>query len=94
MLPVLTLALVNVAVWSRFERAAMIEVLRSEYVHAARARGLSERRVLVAHALRNALAPLVTLVALDLGALFSGRRHHRDGLLVAGHGRACCATRR
>ena len=72
MLPVLTLALVNVAIWSRFERAAMIEVLRSEFVHAARARGLSERRVLIAHALRNALAPLVTLVALDLGALFSG----------------------
>ena len=71
-LPVLTLALVNVAVWSRFERAAMIEVLRSEHVHAARARGLSERRVLVAHGLRNALAPLVTLVALDLGILFSG----------------------
>lgn len=71
-LPVLTLALVNVAIWSRFERAAMIEVLRSEFVHAARARGLSERRVLIAHALRNALAPLVTLVALDLGALFSG----------------------
>jgi peptide/nickel transport system permease protein len=71
-LPVLTLALVNVAVWSRFERAAMIEVLRSEYIRAARARGLSERRVLVVHGLRNALAPLVTLVALDLGALFSG----------------------
>ena len=41
-------------------------------MHAARARGLSERRVLIVHALRNALAPLVTLVALDLGALFSG----------------------
>jgi peptide/nickel transport system permease protein len=71
-LPVLTLALVNVAVWSRFQRAVMIEVLRSEHVRAARARGLSERRVVLAHGLRNALAPLVTLVALDLGAVFSG----------------------
>jgi ABC-type dipeptide/oligopeptide/nickel transport system permease component len=71
-LPVLTLALINVAVWSRFQRAVLIEVLRSDHVRAARARGLSERRVVLAHGLRNALAPLVTLVALDLGALFSG----------------------
>ena len=71
-LPVLTLALVNVAIWSRFQRAALIAELSSEYVAAARARGLSERRVVIAHALRNALAPLVTLIALDLGAMFSG----------------------
>jgi peptide/nickel transport system permease protein len=71
-LPVLTLALVNVAVWSRFQRAVLIEVLRSDHVRAARARGLSSRRVLLAHGLRNALAPMVTLAALDLGALFSG----------------------
>lgn len=71
-LPVVTLALVNVAAWSRFQRAALIEVLRSDHVRAARARGLSERRVVLAHGLRNALAPIVTLVALDLGALFSG----------------------
>lgn len=71
-LPVLTLSLVNVAVWSRFQRAVLIEELRSEHVAAARAHGLSERRVVVRHALRNALAPIVTLVALDLGAMFSG----------------------
>jgi peptide/nickel transport system permease protein len=71
-LPVLTLSLLNVAVWSRFQRAVLIDELRSDYVAAARARGLSERRVVVGHALRNALAPIVTLVALDLGAMFSG----------------------
>lgn len=71
-LPVLTLALVNVAVWSRFQRAVLIEELRSDHVAHARARGLSERRVMLRHALRNALVPLVTLVALDLGAMFSG----------------------
>ena len=71
-LPVLTLALVNVAVWSRFQRAAMIEALRSDYVHRRpRARALRAPRV-IGHALRNALAPIVTLVALDLGALFAG----------------------
>ncbi len=71
-LPVLTLSLVNVAVWSRFQRAVLIEELRSEHVAAARAHGLGERRVVIGHALRNCLAPIVTLVALDLGAMFSG----------------------
>ena len=71
-LPVLALSMLNVAVWSRFQRAVLIDELRSDHVAAARARGLSERRVVVGHALRNALAPIVTLVALDLGAMFSG----------------------
>ena len=71
-LPVLTLSIVNVAVWSRYQRSVMIDVLGSGHVRAARARGLPERRVVVAHGMRNALAPLVTLVALELGALFSG----------------------
>jgi peptide/nickel transport system permease protein len=71
-LPVLTLSLVNVAVWSRFQRAVLIDELRADYVAAARARGLSERRVVVGHALRNSLAPIATLVALDLGAMFGG----------------------
>jgi peptide/nickel transport system permease protein len=71
-LPVLTLSIVNVAVWSRYQRSVMIDVLGSDHVRAARARGLPERRVVVAHGLRNTLGPLVTLVALELGALFSG----------------------
>lgn len=71
-LPVITLALVNIAVFSRFQRAVLIQELGSDYVAAARARGLTERRIVLGHALRNALAPTVTLVALDLGALFAG----------------------
>ena len=71
-LPVITLSLVNIAVFSRFQRAVLIQELGSDYVAAARARGISERRVVLGHALRNALAPIVTLVALDLGALFAG----------------------
>ena len=71
-LPVITLSLVNIAVFSRFQRAVLIQELGADYVAAARARGLSERRVVWRHALRNALAPIVTLVALDLGALFAG----------------------
>lgn len=71
-LPVLTLSIVNVAVWSRYQRSVMIDVLGTGHVRAARARGLPERRVVVAHGMRNALGPLVTLVALELGALFSG----------------------
>jgi peptide/nickel transport system permease protein len=71
-LPVITLALVNIAVFSRFQRAVLIQELGSDYVAAARARGLTERRIVLGHALRNSLAPIVTLVALDLGALFAG----------------------
>lgn len=71
-LPVLTLAVVNIAVWSRFQRGALISELGSDHVAAARARGLSERRVVWAHAVRASLAPMVTLVALDLGAVVGG----------------------
>jgi peptide/nickel transport system permease protein len=71
-LPVLTLALVNIAVFSRYQRAALIEELSSSHVRWARARGLSERRVVYGHGLRTALAPLVTLVALEVGGLFAG----------------------
>jgi peptide/nickel transport system permease protein len=53
-------------------RAAMLEVLSSEYVRTARAKGLSEGRVATSHALRNALIPLVTVVALNFGALLGG----------------------
>jgi peptide/nickel transport system permease protein len=71
-LPVLTLALVNLAVWSRYQRAVLVEAMASEPVRAARARGLSERRLLLAHGVRTSLGPLVVLVGLDLGALFAG----------------------
>jgi peptide/nickel transport system permease protein len=53
-------------------RAAMLEVINSDYVRTARAKGLNERRVTMKHALRNALIPLVTLVALDFGTIIGG----------------------
>jgi peptide/nickel transport system permease protein len=53
-------------------RAAIIEALRQDYVRTARAKGASEARILWAHALRNALIPVITVVALSFGSLFSG----------------------
>jgi peptide/nickel transport system permease protein len=71
-LPLLTLTLVGFGAAARFARAAMLEVRAAPFLVAARARGLSARRVLVAHQLRNALVPVVTLLGLSLPALFSG----------------------
>ncbi len=71
-MPVATLTLASVAVHVRYIRAALIETLREDYVRTARAKGASEARVLWRHALRNALIPFVTVLALDAGGLFSG----------------------
>ncbi|TVR20260.1 MAG: ABC transporter permease [Ilumatobacter sp.] len=71
-LPVVTLATLFVAADSRFGRAAMLEVINSDFIRTARAKGLSERRVIWRHALRNALIPLVTLWALNFSALLGG----------------------
>ena len=71
-LPVLVVMIANVANYSRFMRASMLEVVNSDYVRTARAKGLNERRVTMGHAFRNALIPLVTLVAINFGALISG----------------------
>ena len=71
-LPVIVLAVANIASYSRYMRAAMLEVVNSDYVRTARAKGLDERRVTMKHAFRNALIPLVTLVALNFGGLLSG----------------------
>lgn len=71
-LPVLTGALGWIAWYSRFLRASFLEILPLNYLRAARARGLSERRVVFHHALRNALIPIVTLIALDLPYIFTG----------------------
>ena len=57
---------------TRYMRAAMIETLRQDYIRTARAMGASEARVVFGHALRNALIPVVTVIALDFGYLFSG----------------------
>ena len=71
-LPVIVLMVVNLAVYTRYMRAAMLEVINSDYVRTARAKGVAERRVIVKHAFRNALIPLVTLMALNFGALLGG----------------------
>ena len=71
-LPVTTLAIISVAGWSRYMRAAMLEVLRQDYVRTARAKGLGPGRVIGRHALRNAMIPIVTLLGLTVPGLLSG----------------------
>lgn len=71
-LPVATLTVGLVASWSRFGRATLLEALSSDYVRTARAKGVPRRRILLRHALRNALAPFVTVVAMDAAALAGG----------------------
>ena len=71
-LPTITLALISYASWSRFNRASMLEVLSSDYVRLARAKGSAPGPVLIRHALRTALIPLVTVTALDIGAILGG----------------------
>jgi peptide/nickel transport system permease protein len=71
-LPVLALTVQIIAVWSRFQRAAMLDVLSADYVRTARAKGLAPRQVIFKHSLRNALVPLVSQSAVDIGALFGG----------------------
>jgi len=71
-LPVLTLMVQIVAGWSRFQRSSMLDVMSSDYIRTARAKGVPRRRVVWRHGLRNALIPLITVMALDIGALFGG----------------------
>jgi peptide/nickel transport system permease protein len=71
-LPAFTLAIVYMAQYSRLSRASMLEVLGSDYIRTARAKGLAERLVIWKHALRNALMPVVTIAGLQFGNLISG----------------------
>jgi peptide/nickel transport system permease protein len=71
-LPALVLGLAQAAALIRYTRSSMLEVMRQEYVTVARAKGLDERRVVMRHSLRNALLPLVTVVALGFPALLGG----------------------
>ncbi len=71
-LPTLTLGIVVTAVTARYQRAAMIEVIRQDFVRTARSKGLAERTVLLRHALRNALLPAITLFGLAFPILLSG----------------------
>jgi peptide/nickel transport system permease protein len=71
-LPVIVLMIAQVAVYSRFMRSSMLEVVNSDYVRTARAKGLTEQKVQMKHAFRNALIPMVTLMGLNFGALLAG----------------------
>jgi peptide/nickel transport system permease protein len=71
-LPVATLTVLSVGGFTRFMRASMIQTLRQDYIRTARAKGLSEARMVWAHALRDAVVPLVTILGLSFGGLFSG----------------------
>jgi peptide/nickel transport system permease protein len=71
-LPVLTISIISIAGYSRYIRSIMLEVLSSDYIRTARAKGLNQNRVLFIHALKNASLPLVTLIGLDLPLLLGG----------------------
>jgi peptide/nickel transport system permease protein len=71
-LPAITLSTITMAIVSRMARSSMLEVLSSDYLTTARAKGLRESSVVMAHALKNALIPVVTVVGLQFGALLSG----------------------
>lgn len=71
-LPIITLAIISVAAESRFGRAALLDLKTSDFIRTARAKGASERRVVLRHLLRNAMIPIATLWALDAAALLGG----------------------
>ena len=71
-LPVMTLLIISFALYSRYMRASMLDVINSDYVRTARAKGVSERRVVMGHVFRNALIPITTVAALNIGALLGG----------------------
>ena len=71
-LPSIMLSLLYLAGWSRYMRSSMLEVLRQDYVRTARAKGLIERVVIIKHALRNALIPIITIVVFQLPGIFGG----------------------
>ena len=71
-LPVITLCIISFALYSRFMRASMLDVINSDYVRTARGKGLSESRIVLRHVLRNALIPIVTVASLNVGGLLGG----------------------
>lgn len=72
LLPTLVLTLIGFATYARYSRAAMLEVMNQDYVRTARAKGLSERVVIVKHAFRNALVPIATIITMAIGTIVGG----------------------
>jgi peptide/nickel transport system permease protein len=71
-LPVMTLCIISFALYSRYMRASMLDVINSDYVRTARAKGVPEWRVIMRHVFRNALIPITTVAALNIGGLLGG----------------------
>jgi len=71
-LPSVVLALVNVAIWSRYMRSAILDVITQDFIKTARAKGLTGRRILVKHVLGNAMVPMITLAGIQLPTILSG----------------------
>jgi peptide/nickel transport system permease protein len=71
-LPAIALSTITMAIVSRMARSSMLEVLNSDYLTTARAKGLREQSVVMRHALKNALIPVITVIGLQLGTLLSG----------------------
>jgi peptide/nickel transport system permease protein len=86
-LPIATLTVQIIASWSRYQRASMLDVLHADYIRTARAKGLPRRTVVFRHAFRNALIPLVTVVALDVAFLFGGLIITEQIFAISGMGR-------
>lgn len=72
LLPTMALILISFATYTRYSRASLLEVMNQDYIRTARAKGLTERTVVVRHAFRNALIPIATIVAFDIGGIIGG----------------------
>lgn len=86
-LPTLALMLIALAGYSRYSRASMLEIMNMDYIRTARAKGASERSVVMKHAFRNALIPLATLVAFDIGGLIGGAVVTENVFAITGMGK-------
>ncbi|HUQ78055.1 MAG TPA: ABC transporter permease, partial [Patescibacteria group bacterium] len=86
-LPSIALGTIPLAIIARITRSSLLEVLGQDYVRTARAKGLRERGVVIRHATRNALLPVVTVIGLQLGALFAGAVLTESTFNLAGVGR-------
>lgn len=72
LLPTIALTLISFAAYTRYSRSSLLEVMNQDYVRTARAKGLTERTVIMRHAFRNAMIPIATIIAFDIGALIGG----------------------
>jgi peptide/nickel transport system permease protein len=72
LLPTIAIILISFASYTRYSRASLLEVMNQDYIRTARAKGLTQRTVIVRHAFRNALIPITTIIAFDVGAIIGG----------------------